>query len=73
MEKLELQSNPGITNTSVPYLTELAKRSYIKEINLIDTSVSEENKEMINALLRIPHEEREIPIQSNTKSAAKCF
>ena len=72
LETLEIQSNSRITDASIPYVAEIAKRSCVKEINLADTSISEEKKEAISKLLRIPHEEREIPINSSSKSAAKC-
>ncbi len=68
---LDLKGNKGITDASVPYFIEIAKTSCITEIRLLVTSISEEMQQEIKELLKIPIEEREIPIKSNTKSAAK--
>ncbi len=71
LKKLYLNYNEGITDKSVPYLIEIAKKSCITEIDIRYTPISFEKQEEIEELLKIPNEEREIPIKSNTKSAAK--
>ncbi len=71
LKELGLNVNEGITDVSVPYLIEIAKKSCITQIYLENTSISEEKQQEIKELLKIPIEEREIPIKSNTKSAAK--
>ncbi len=65
-------SNKGITDVSVPYLIDIAKKSCITEIDIENTSISEEKEdELTEKTFKIPIEQREIPIKSNTKSAAK--
>ncbi len=71
LKELDLSVNKGITDASVPYLVEIGNKSCITKIGLRDTSISEEKQQQIKELLKIPIEEREIPIKSNTKSAAK--
>ena len=71
LKSLYLGSNNDITDTSVPYLLETVKLSNITSIYLADTSITRvKNLEIQNAL-QVPIEEREIPLRSNTKSAAK--
>ncbi len=71
LKELYLSYNIGITDESVPYLIEIAKKSRVNKMNLERISISEEKQQEIEELLEIPIEEREIPIKSNTKSAAK--
>ncbi len=71
MKILVLRYNRGITNASIPYLIEIANQSCITDMDLWHTSISAEKKKEITELLKIPIDEREIPIKSNTKSAAK--
>ncbi len=71
LKVLDLSWNKEITDLSIPYLIEIAKKSCITEIDIRYTSTSQEKKQEIEDLLKIPIEEREIPIKSNTKSAAK--
>ena len=71
LKELLLHGNKGITDASVPYLVEMINKSCIVRINLYETSISEEKKQKIEEALSIPIDQREIPIKSNTKSAAK--
>ncbi len=71
LKVLDLNRNSGITDASVPYLIEIAKKSCITEIGLRDTLISYAKKQEVEELLKIPIDEREVPIKSNTKSAAK--
>ncbi len=68
---LELNMNEDITDLSGPFLIEIVKQSYIRQLNLWDTSVCNDYLHEIHRLLQVPLEQREIPIKSNTKSAAK--
>ncbi len=63
--------NEEITDASVPHLVEIAKKSCITKVDLQFALISEEKQQEIEELLKIPIEQREIPIKSNTKSAAK--
>lgn len=63
--------NKSITDKSVPYFLEIAKKSHIKETMLWKTSISADNQQRIEDAFSTPIEEREIPLKSNTKSAAK--
>ncbi len=71
LKVLDLCFNRGITDVSVPYLIEIAKKSCITQIDIHYTSLSEGKRKEIEEAFKIPIEEREIPIKSNTKSAAK--
>ena len=71
LKELDLKYNKGITDVSVPYLIEIAKKSCITQMVVEYTSISEEKQQEIDEAHKIPIDEREIPIKSNTKSAAK--
>ncbi len=71
LKVLDVDGNKGITDASGPYLIEIAKKSCITAIDTGDTSISEEKQQEIKDLLKISIEQRETPIKSNTKSAAK--
>ncbi len=71
LKVLDLSDNKEITDASVPDLIEIAKKSCITKIDIRYTSISEEKQQEIEVLLEMPIDEREIPIKSNTKSAAK--
>ncbi len=68
---LYLHGNEGITDVSAPYLIDIAKKSCITKIDVEHTSIFHKEQQEIWKALKIPIEEREIPIKSNTKSAAK--
>ncbi len=70
---LELYNHKGVTDKSAGILKELCKRTAIVQLDLEETSISEENQSEILELLEIPVDEREIPIASNTKSASKIY
>ena len=69
LEKVFLSNNKLITDKSVPLLKELIEQSGLLEINLSRKSISEENQKEINELLKIPIDERKIPLKSFTKKA----
>ena len=66
-----LDGNKNITDKAFPYLANMAKSTYIKRITVHNTSVSKEKRQELLHLLKSSNESREIPIKSNTKSAAK--
>ncbi len=68
---LKMCTNKGITDASVPYLVEVAKKSCITGIDVQYTSVSEKRRKEIEKVFSTPIDRREIPTKSNTKSAAK--
>lgn len=68
---LHLNSNKLITDASVEHLLELATKSCITCMDVTYTSVSQENLIRIDDMFKTPIDEREIPITSNSKSAAK--
>lgn len=68
---LYLDANRGITNKSASLLAYLAKRSCTSIISVNDTSISEQNIRAIERMFQVPVEDRVIPIESNSKSAAK--
>lgn len=62
-----------ITNKSSIFFYDLVSKSGIKKFYLEGTSVSEEVKQEIDDLLQVPVEERDIPVVSSSKSAAKSI
>lgn len=71
LKKLNFHSNRKITTASIPHLLEIANQSGIISLTLSDTSISQEKQEEINELLKIPIDQRQIPLKSKSKSAAK--
>ncbi len=71
LETLRICRNQGITDESMPFLKELINRSCLTNIELFGTCISHQYQSEIENLLKIPTDQREIPIKSNSKSAAK--
>lgn len=71
LNELSIKRNIGITDNAVDTIVEIIKKSSIAKMELFDTSISNENMERIQKLVRLPMEERDLPIKSNAKSAAK--
>lgn len=71
LKELKLDFIKQITNDSVMNLTEIAKATNVKVIGIFKTSIAEEKIKEIKEMLRIPTHQREIPVKSNSKSAAK--
>lgn len=70
---LDFENNNKITNASVPYFLEMCKQSYITALGLSETSISGQMKTDIFSALSISIDQRDIYIQSQTKSAAKLL
>lgn len=68
---LDISYNKGITEASVPLLKDIATQSGIKSISLYGLNIPFQKVSEIHDLLKIPRDERQIPIFSNSKSAAK--
>lgn len=60
-----------ITNKSATFFFDLVSKSGIKKFYLEGTSVTEDIKQEIDDLLQVPVEQRDIPVVSSSKSAAK--
>ena len=73
LKLLDLSYNIGITGKSSSHFIEAALKSCLISIKLAETSVSEESQEEINQKLSINVQEREIPVHSPSKSAAKSY
>ena len=73
IDKIDIFGNKGITDESVPLLKEIIQKSNIKDIDINGTSITKEGKEEIKTSLKIPIDEKEIPLITigNVKSAAK--
>lgn len=71
IRRLHLSENVHITNRSIPALLELAKTTNITDISLYSTSLAQSSINEIHKQFSVLLEEREIPIKSNAKSAAK--
>lgn len=68
---LDIGRNHRITDLAVPSLVEFIKRSTIVKLLTDGTSISNESSESLRHALRVPIDQREIPISSRSKSAAK--
>lgn len=73
LDMLDLSDNEGITAKSVPTLKELARKSCLTELYVWGTSIPNEVQKIVDNAFDTPTDQREIPIKSNTKSAAKTF
>lgn len=71
LKELRICGSFEITDMSASYFVDMAKKSCITEIAVWATLISENKKEEMANFLAIPADEREIPIKSRTKSAAK--
>ncbi len=71
LTKLDLSGNGKITQGSMPYLLEAVKTTNLTTIDLSYTSLFHQDQQDIYTLLKTPLSERDVPIKSNTKSAAK--
>lgn len=70
---LGISGNHDVTDESIPFFVDLAKGSLITQIECNYLPITDEKLEEIYAVVSIPVEKREIPIKSNTKSAAKLM
>lgn len=71
LRKLDLSLNKGITDKSADVLNDMATSSCLVEVDINGTSINHENRFRIKQSLEIIPDKRDIPIISNTKSAAK--
>lgn len=71
LKEIFLDWNRGITIKSIPNLIEMIKKSHIVGVYLSNTSIIGSKREEIEKALKIPLEERETLVLSNSKSAAK--
>ena len=62
--------NDGITDNSITFLNNIATKTYLKEINIQGTSISDENQLNIKSIINTANESREIGPRF-IKSAAK--
>lgn len=72
LKELSLFGNQRITDLSNQILLDVVKKSCIISLNVSNTSISEEKRQQLSAALKMPFDAREIPIKSNSKSAAKA-
>ena len=73
IKTINISFNKGITDKSIPLLIEIIQKSNIQDIDIIGTSITKEGKTEIRVSLKIPIDEREIPLITigNVKSASK--
>lgn len=71
LKELDLNTDERITNASVPTLIEMINGSGLTVVSVHFTLISQENQQKITRALNVPIERRQIPIRSNSKSAAK--
>jgi len=70
---LDISGNDGVTNNSYEYLKNMVQQSSIRTLNLTYSSLSKENMDSIEKLLKVLIQDREIPLLtiSDVKSASK--
>ncbi len=71
LKYLGIREHIHVTDASAPFLMEIAKKSNLVKMDLDFTRLGYENISNIKKLLSISPDNREIPINSNSKSAAK--
>lgn len=71
LQFIGLEGNEDITEKSMNNIIEIAKKTHITSLYIYDTQISDQSIDDIRGFLSIPVEQREIPLQSKTKSAAK--
>lgn len=71
LKDLYLSWNKEINDESLPNLLEIVEKSCITMLDLSHTSMSESSIQEVKNICSIPIENREIPVQSTAKSAAK--
>ncbi len=73
LKSFSINDNQGITEVSAPLLIEVVKKSCIEYFDESGSLISREGSIKIHEALKIPIDQREIPIKSSTKSAAKIL
>ncbi len=68
---VNFSNNQRITNAIVPIATEIIKTCTIKQLELFSLGIFPRESFLIQEVLSLPIEQRMIPVQSNSKSAAK--
>lgn len=71
LKVLDLTMNYSITNASVPYIIEIAKKSCVIDMCIRNTKIEDDKIKEVETFVNIPIDQREIPVKSNSKSAAK--
>lgn len=71
LKRLGVSGNSEITRESVPYIHQIIKSSCLVELDLSHSSIEYATYEEIFKLLKLPLDQRDVPIKSTSKSAAK--
>lgn len=71
LEDFYINNHGTITGASVPHLKRIARHSYVCHMAQTLRSLDRLDRHEVETCLLIPVEQRELPIVSNTKSAAK--
>lgn len=71
LKKICFRENFSITDKSFEYFCEIGRRTCVVDIDIRSTSITKPKQIEIQKILSIPTDQRETPIQSTTKSAAK--
>lgn len=71
--ELSLKGNNAVTDNSVPFLMDLVRKSAISTIYTTETMISRNNQLEILNLCRVPLNERDVPVNSSSKSASKVY
>lgn len=73
LREIDFSGNRYLTEASSPFFIEMAAQSCLKKIQIDDTPIAYGLDLQLKNLLRIPIDDREIPIMAKTKSAAKSL
>ena len=73
IKDIDISYNKGITDKAVPILKEIIQKSNIEDVDIYETSITKEERNEIKLSLKIPIDQREIPLITigNVKSASK--
>lgn len=73
LRAISLSENKGITDACIPFLVKIVNTTCVTNINVRNSMVSNESLRILEDAIRVPFEKREIPVMSNSKSAAKAL
>lgn len=71
LEAIDFSSNRAITAKSTPYFKEMVSRSCLQTVKLDDLPITFQKMEELRLAMAVPIDQREVPVLSSTKSAAK--
>lgn len=71
LDHLSISGLQNVSETSIPHLTEMAKKTCITKLSIWPTALNDDIQNAIHEAFKTSIEKRDVPIKSNTKSASK--